>query len=271
MLLHLLVNITNLPVTKAAIKDSGMGITIGAIGKHAICKDTPNEHAIKEKINQLKDSWNSSVKAKKAFEAGKEPVKVKVLKALSPPFDSSKREAPGSVSTNSPVKRLKMDVSMDQKMDAEPKKATLFNALIKTVKSGSPSGVGASSKLYSKPNESAVALNPSRPVSFTSKEDNSKAIASKRDQIKQGRFFFLLLSNLFLPYLSRFSIFKDIKFKKSSLRVKWADHFGGQLSMVHEVEGEVIEKSLVQETAVSWSDRKRRDRLREKELLTKAK
>ena len=41
--------------------------------------------------------------------------------------------------------------------------------------------------------------------------------------------------------------------------------------MVHEVEGEVIEKSLVQETAVSWSDRKRRDRLREKELLTKAK
>ena len=217
MLLHLLVNITNLPVTKAAIKDSGMGITIGAIGKHAICKDTLNEHVIKEKINQLKDSWNSSVKAKKAFEAGKEPVKVKVLKALSPPFDSSKREAPGSVSTNSPVKRLKTDieakVSMDQKMDAEPKKATLFNALIKTVKSGSPNGVGASSKLYSKPNESFVALNPSRPVSSSSKEDNSKSIASKRDQIKQGRFFIFLYCYMKFILALPFAVFNFHRYK----------------------------------------------------------
>ena len=66
-------------------------------------------------------------------------------------------------------------------------------------------------------------------------------------------------------------IFADLKTTKSGLRVKWADHFGGQLSMTQEVEGEVIEKSSGQEAPVSWSDRKRRDRLREKELLTKAK
>lgn len=55
------------------------------------------------------------------------------------------------------------------------------------------------------------------------------------------------------------------------MRVKWADHFGGQLSMAQEVEGELVENSSVQEAAISWSDRKRRDRLREKELLSKAK
>jgi hypothetical protein len=65
--------------------------------------------------------------------------------------------------------------------------------------------------------------------------------------------------------------FVDSKPKRTGLRVKWADHFGGQLSTAQEVEGETIEKSSSQETPVSWSDRKRRDRLREKELLTKAK
>jgi hypothetical protein len=192
MLLHLLVNITNLPVTKAAIKDSGMGVTIGTIGKHEICKDTPNEHAIKEKINILKDSWNSSVKARKAIEAGKEPVKP--LAAPSPLSDTSKREAPVAASSNSPIKRHKTDVPVDakgkleQQKDAAPKKATVFNALIKTVKSGSPNGVGASSKLYSKPKESFVALNPSKPVSTTI--DNTNAFVSKQENVKQGRFYY---------------------------------------------------------------------------------
>jgi hypothetical protein len=167
-----------------------MGVTIGTIGKHEICKDTPNEHAIKEKINILKDSWNSSVKARKAIEAGKEPVKP--LAAPSPLSDTSKREAPVAASSNSPIKRHKTDVDakgkLEQQKDAAPKKATVFNALIKTVKSGSPNGVGVSSKLYSKPKESIVALNPSKPVSTTI--DNTNAFVSKQENVKQGRFYY---------------------------------------------------------------------------------
>jgi hypothetical protein len=59
--------------------------------------------------------------------------------------------------------------------------------------------------------------------------------------------------------------------KKAGLRVKWADHFGGQLVTSQEVESDVVEKPSGQEALVSWSDRKRRDRMREKELLAKAK
>ena len=36
LLLHLLTNITKLPVTKSVVKDSGMGKVIGSIEKHKI-------------------------------------------------------------------------------------------------------------------------------------------------------------------------------------------------------------------------------------------
>lgn len=180
MLLHLLLNITKLPVTKAAIKDSGMGTTIGTIGKHPICRDTPNEHAIKEKINDLKDSWNSTVKARKALELAKESVKIEESNAP----EATKRVAPDSESPNSPAKRLKTDV--ERKVDVEPKKATLFNSLIKTVKSSSPNGVGISGKIHLKPNKSVVSSIPSVPVSNVSKEISVKTIVSNRDNIVQG-------------------------------------------------------------------------------------
>lgn len=56
--------------------------------------------------------------------------------------------------------------------------------------------------------------------------------------------------------------------KKSNKRVKWADHFGGALSVAQEIEG--VEVSETEPKEVSWSDRKKRDRMREKELLAKA-
>jgi hypothetical protein len=59
--------------------------------------------------------------------------------------------------------------------------------------------------------------------------------------------------------------------KKTALRVKWADHFGGKISVAQEVEGEEVEKLASTEAPVSWTDRKKRDRMREKELLAKAK
>lgn len=61
--------------------------------------------------------------------------------------------------------------------------------------------------------------------------------------------------------------------KKSLQRVKWSDHFGGKLTAAKIVEGDdsQIEEGHPVESSVSWSDRRRRDRLREKELLAKAK
>jgi hypothetical protein len=60
---------------------------------------------------------------------------------------------------------------------------------------------------------------------------------------------------------------------KQKKRVKWKDHFGGNLSASKILEnGEGMEaEEHADESSVSWSDRRKRDRLREKELLAKAK
>lgn len=66
LLLHLLSNIVDLPVTKTVVKSSGMGKAIGAIEKHSACKGTPNEAAIIERVANIKEAWQKSVKARKA-------------------------------------------------------------------------------------------------------------------------------------------------------------------------------------------------------------
>jgi hypothetical protein len=116
LLLHLLSNVTNLPVNKAAVQDSGMGKAIGIIGKHAMCKGTPNESAIKDRVQQIKDAWHASVKARKPLDTTKETVK------------RVAQEQPSI----SPAKRHKTDV--------EQKKSSSFTNLLKKV-SGSPNGV----------------------------------------------------------------------------------------------------------------------------------
>jgi hypothetical protein len=59
--------------------------------------------------------------------------------------------------------------------------------------------------------------------------------------------------------------------KKNGRRVKWADHFGGKLGISQDDESDDNEAQQPVDANVSWSDRKRRDRLKEKELLSKAK
>jgi len=62
--------------------------------------------------------------------------------------------------------------------------------------------------------------------------------------------------------------------KKQKKRVKWQDHFGGDLTASTTIEGDELktdEPSADGESSVSWSDRRRRDRLKEKELLAKVK
>lgn len=60
--------------------------------------------------------------------------------------------------------------------------------------------------------------------------------------------------------------------KKSSRRVKWQDHFGGDLTAAKMIDEEGLQEEADSiDGSVSWSDRKRRDRIREKELLAKVK
>lgn len=62
--------------------------------------------------------------------------------------------------------------------------------------------------------------------------------------------------------------------KKSRNRVRWADHFGGDLEASKIIEGENVASSEVPAPTsgtVSWTDRKKRDRAREKELLASVK
>lgn len=62
------------------------------------------------------------------------------------------------------------------------------------------------------------------------------------------------------------------KKKKGGKRVKWSDHFGNPLTEFQLVEGrEALAAGATSEVDVSWSDRKKRDRMREKELLLKVK
>jgi len=65
LLLHLLSNVKDLPVTTSVVKASKLGPAIGKLGKHSICKGTPNESAILERVSGIKDAWKASVKARK--------------------------------------------------------------------------------------------------------------------------------------------------------------------------------------------------------------
>ena len=60
---------------------------------------------------------------------------------------------------------------------------------------------------------------------------------------------------------------------KKAKRVKWADHFGGNLtaSRLLDSSDTPAESAKGDDPSVSWTDRKKRDRLKEKELLAKAK
>jgi TFIIS helical bundle-like domain len=115
LLLHLLSNIVNLPVTMSIVKESGMGKAIGAVEKHRLCKGTPNESIIKDRVQQIKDAWHASVKARKPRDASKEGAK-RPSEAASPA---------------SSVKRIKTE--------SDPKKSSSFSTLLKKV-SGLPDG-----------------------------------------------------------------------------------------------------------------------------------
>lgn len=59
--------------------------------------------------------------------------------------------------------------------------------------------------------------------------------------------------------------------KGTAKRVKWSDHFGGALSVAKFLDGEEVVENEPHDASAVWLDRKKRDRMREKELLATAK
>lgn len=209
LLLHLLSNITNLPVTKAVVKDSGMGKAIGSVEKNKICTDSPNESAIKGRVQAIKEAWNKSVKA---------------LKDKAPPANEQVPEG-GAVDTKQPAKRSLEKAQQDTTAPVTKKAKSSFSSLMQKLAPGT-----------------------SAEGTFTNSSSSTNGGTKKASA------------------------------KKKSIRVKWADHFGSNLTafkILNEGETETPGETPVGEqsvdSTVSWSDRKRRDRLREKELLATAK
>lgn len=125
MLLHLLKNIADLPVTASMVKQSGLGKLVGSIEKHRVCSG-PNEGNIRQNVDLVKSLWKASVKARKIAEGASQP-KLSVV---------PKREAPTSNEPASPsAKRAKVT-------ESSPKSSlsSLLNRM-----SGSNSGASQSS------------------------------------------------------------------------------------------------------------------------------
>src|SRR3569832_2187177 len=98
-----------------------MGKSIGQIGKHRICLGTPNEAAIKDRVQQVKDAWNASVKKHKSQDS-----------SASSSNGAAKRLAEDDASSPSVTKKIKTD------SDQNGKKTSSFSSLLKKV-SGSDS------------------------------------------------------------------------------------------------------------------------------------
>lgn len=145
MLLHLLSNIVTLPVTKSTVKTSGMGKAIGSVEKHRLCNGTPHETAIRDRVQEIKDSWHSSVKARKSQD------------------ERVKRQS-DEPSASSPAKRVKAEI--------EPRKSSTFTALLKKV-----SGLSNGANIGSGPGASGANeqwLKSSAVVSLAEAKTNSK-------------------------------------------------------------------------------------------------
>eukprot|EP00977_Amphora_coffeiformis_P000975 scaffold212_cov173-Amphora_coffeaeformis.AAC.1 len=207
MLLHLLKNIAELPVTTSMVKQSGLGKLVGSIEKHRICSG-PNAGNIQERIELVKSSWKASVKARKIAEGSSQP-------ALKITIDS-KRPVPETSSAPSPsAKRAKVS---DSPAKSSSSLSSLLTKMTASSKQGQTNGV---------------------------KADAAKTTWESNNSVS--------------PQATH-------KKKKTSVRVKWADHFGGDLAESRLIEGENIAQEPAASTE-SWSDRKKRDREKEKKLL----
>jgi len=245
LLLHLLSSISMLPVTKEMVTTSKLGKAVAAVEKHTICTGSKNEGAIKMRISKVKEQWSASVKVMKQSAS------------------SSKRQldysTPNSLSAS---KRAKTE-------DQVGKKDTSISNLLKRVSgndnSRAPSSAQTSNALT---NGNGNAISAAEAARLRSQERDAK-LKARLKTIDQP-----------IGTTAENNMPEDKAIPTKNKHIKWADNAGGELLISHQL-GNTGEEILTQgrkdgskqeETrgSASWTDRRKKDRLREKELLERA-
>lgn len=231
LLLHLLSNISKLPVSKEMVTSSKLGKQVAAVEKHKICVGGMNEKAIKDRVSKVKEDWSASVKKLKKKSISTSDKK-NLKRSLEPetktsPVLSKKTKTINTSSTtklSSLLQQVKGSISYDSRGESTNKNAEKTSTIKKITN-----------------NENSI-------VKTESDSQYAKASVTV-DDTKEVR---------------------EISKKNSNRRIRWADHTGGPLSVSHLEQFQETGESIPSEET-SWRERKKRDRLKEKELIKQAK
>jgi len=246
LLLHLLSNITDLPVTKDMVTSSKLGRAVAGVEKHRICVGGKNEPAIRERVTRVKEHWSASVRR---------------MKQIQP------QDGKNNVSQKRQIQFLD-NVTVSKKVKAEDQKEKVsFSSLVKKVATSGEIPRLASFKIKAEDNDQGKG---NQSISADAPYSKSEREARPRDT------FNVVDSSVSTSIEDKLD--QASEQRKKDKHITWADTSGGSLSVSHKLESNGdIQKNFEQEVKnekyvadVSWSDRKKRDRLREKELMSQA-
>ena len=272
LLLHLLDSVALLPVTKDMITKTGAGKAITAIKSHSICKGTPNESAIKERCAKVKEEWSASVRSRKsqkpvtsppkpATNSAKRPLQVATLSTMAP----LPKKAKVTTTTSPTAIKKKSSLSLSSMLKkVGDKPATASKKSVDASKQPQSAAEAASQKAKEhdeatkKADEIQPELTPA--VVIEEKKEADDKVVSETSAA---------------PPAATTSALTSKSKPKSVKSVSWADQSGQALEQSHEFSGEQnpSEKTekKAEKTLASWSERRKRDRMREKELLAEHK
>ena len=267
LLLHLLDSVALLPVTKDMITKTGAGKAITAIKSHSICKGTPNESAIKERCAKVKEEWSASVRARKTQKP--------VTSAPKPATNTAKR--PLQVATSSTMAPLpkKAKVTTTTSPTAIKKKSSLSLSSMLEKVGDKPATISKKSTDISKQLQSATA----QQMGKRRDEEIKKSVDIQSQQaapvvIEEKKETDDVSDTAALPVAATSAMSSNSK-SKPVKSVSWADQSGQALEQSHEFSGEQNPSEKTEKkpekTLASWSERRKRDRMREKELLAEHK
>ena len=267
LLLHLLDSIALLPVTKDMITTSGAGKAITAIKSHSICKGTPNEGAIKERCARVKEEWSASVRARKQQPVAAPP---------KPATNTAKRPLQAATSaTTAPLPKKAKVSSVSSPTVVKKKPSLSLSSMLKKVgdvgdkpasKQPQPAPEAERSKANGRNEEIKKESNnnaqtqQAAPTVFEEKKEAGDKIDAQTAALPA----------------ETVSVNTSSKSKqKAAKSVSWADQSGQALEQAHEFSGEQNPSEKAEKkpekTLTSWSERRKRDRMREKELLAEHK
>jgi len=234
LLLHLLNSISMLPVTKIMVTSSKLGKKVAAVEKHKICVGGMNEQAIKERVSKVKEQWSASAKRTSDKSA------------------STSEKKKRSLDTNSSVS---MPSSKKSKVGDGAKKTSLSNLLQQV--SGTKNDERKSDIPRKKPAKALAVTQTSTTSSASSRSETEKVVTKVEETVHTS----------------------TAKGKKNkNRRIRWADDDGIPLMVYHNHGDHGVGKedskrrgyTEIKDGKTSWKDRKKRDRLKEKELIQKA-